>query len=167
MYPNIIMLRDIYASVYSLYAQNAIIPLNYVLDQEHLVDCWSEGFNEYAMRDSLESVLPEVTIHLRPDQESVPQGGVLSFDFRITNWETSSKSFYAISTAEAPQGRTATMIGPLSLTLSGNDHIKSSLQHEIPADAPLGIYTYTGTIATWPPLEIMDTEIFTFEVTAP
>jgi len=161
------MLMDTSGSVYNLYRQNGYIPLNYVLDQDHLVDYWSEGFNHAAMIASLESVLPEVTVVLENDGIPVPQGGVLSYDVTIHNWETTAQSFYALTQATAPNGSTYKLAGPMQLTLQPGQEIAVTLTQNIPPLAPLGMYEFEAVLGTYPPVDFMDSSSFGFEVVAP
>jgi len=166
-YPNIIMLQDTNGSVYNQYRQNGYIPLNYVLTQDHLVEYWSEGFNQYAMEAALENVLPAVTVVVDNDGEPVPQGGVLSFDITLHNWDDTAQTFYAITRATVDGGATYPLLGPVELTLNPGQELSTTLNQAIPGFTPLGTYEFEAVLGTYPPVEIMDTSSFGFEVVAP
>jgi len=164
MYPDIIMLKDVSGSVYSQYAQNNFIPLNYVLTQDHMVEWWMEGFNETAMRNALENVLPLVTVALENDGIAVPQGDVLSYDVTLHNWDTVSQTFYAMTEVTIPGGSTYPLLGPVELTLNPGQEISATLTQDIPGFAPQGTYEFRATLGTYPPVETMDVSNFEFEV---
>lgn len=167
MYPNIIMLRDAAGTIYQRYRQNGYIPLNYVVTQEQTVDWWMEGFNESIMRNHIEALLPAVTVVLENDGVPVPQGGELSFDVTVHNWENTAQTFYALTQVTLPGGATVTLMGPLQLTLDAGQELSVTLTEDIPGMAPLGIYTFEAKLGTYPPVELMDSSSFEFEVTAP
>jgi hypothetical protein len=167
LYPDVLMLMDPGWAIYDIYMQNNYIPLNYVITPEQTVDYFEEGFNEAIVRSHIENLLPEVTVVLTPDVVTVPQGGTLSFDVDLVNWENSAQSFYALTEVELPNSMTVTMMGPVPLTMNGNAQISTSLQHNIPVGTPLGTYTYTAKLGTGPPVDLMDISSFTFEVVAP
>ncbi len=165
--PNIIMLRDSAGTIYQRYAQNGYIPLNYVITQEQTVHWWMEGFNESLMRNNIEQLLPEVTVVLEHDGVPVPQGGVLSFDITLHNWESTMETFYALTQVTLPGGATVTLMGPIELTLDPGQELSITLTEDIPLMAPLGTYTYEAKLGTYPPADLMDSSSFEFEVTAP
>ncbi len=167
MYPNIIMLRDVSGSVYWQYAQNGYVPLNYVVTQEQNVYWWMEGFTESLMRNKIEQLLPEVTVVLGNDGVPVPQGGVLSFNVTLHNWESTAQTFYALTQVTTPGGSTITLLGPVELTLDPGQELAVTLTQDIPPSAPLGTYEYEAKLGTYPPVDLMDSSSFTFEVVAP
>jgi len=167
LFPDVLMLMDPDWKIHDVYAQNGFIPLNYVITPGQTVDYFEEGFDEAMVRSHIENLLPEVTVVLTPDVVTVPQGGTLSFDVDLVNWESSAQSFYALTEVEVPNGHTYTIMGPVPLTMNGNAQISTNLQHNVPVGTPLGMYTYTAKLGTGPPVELMDVSIFTFEVVAP
>lgn len=167
MYPDVLMLRDPNWGVYQLYRQNGYIPLNYVLTQELIVDYFMEGFSEGIIRNHIENLLAPVTVVLSYDGSPVPQGGTLSFDVTLTNWENTEQTFYALTEVTLPGGTTVILLGPVEITLDANQEVTVPLQHNIPLAAPLGMYEYTGMLGTFPPPEVMDYSSFEFEVVAP
>jgi signal peptidase I len=166
MYPDLLMLRDS-GSVWSDYVQNSYIPLNYVITPEQTVDYFMEGYNQAVIQNHILNLLPDVTIVLTPEAESVPQGGVLTFDATLTNWEGATESIYALTQVTLPGGQTVTLLGPIPVTVDPYETISVDLHHDIPLGAPLGSYQYIGKIGTYPPVDLMDSSKFDFEVVAP
>jgi hypothetical protein len=166
MYPEILMLRDA-GPVWNLYVQNNYIPLNYVITPEQTVDYFMEGYTHSIIENHIVNLLPDVTIALTPEATTVPQGGVLTYNATLTNWEGAAENIYAVTEVTLPGGATVTLLGPVPLTLDPYETISVNIDHDIPLGVPLGSYGYTGTIGTFPPADLMDWSTFTFEVVAP
>jgi hypothetical protein len=164
LYPDILMLVDQDWRIFELYEQHGLIPLNYLITQDQVVDYFIEGFEEDVFRELIEDLLPSVTVVLTPDETTVPQGGSLSFDFTLTNWESTPQDLYALTEVSIPGGTSIVLLGPVPLTIDGNEEVTLPLQHYIPKAAPVGIYDYRAKIGTYPPPELMDYSDFQFEV---
>lgn len=165
-YPNVLMLRD-GGAVWNIYRQNGYIPLNYVITQERIVDYFMEGYTDAIIRGRVLNLLPDVTIVLAPEATVVPQGGVLTFNATLTNWEGATENIYALTQVTLPGGGTFTLLGPVPVTVDPYETISVNLHHDIPLGAPLGSYLYEGKIGTYPPADLMDSSKFTFEVVVP
>jgi hypothetical protein len=160
------MLRDS-GTVWNMYVQNNYIPLNYVITPEQTVDYFMEGYNHSTIENHILNLLPDVTVALTPEAVTIPQGGVLTYNVNITNWEGATESIYALTEVTLPGGGTVTLLGPVPLTVDPYETISVNIHHDIPLGAPLGSYGYTGKIGTFPPPELMDWSTFFFEVVAP
>jgi hypothetical protein len=165
-YPGIIMLRDS-GPLWNVYGQNGYIPLNYVLTKDQIIDFWMEGFNEFQMRNHIESCFSPVEVVAVNDGVPIPQGGVLTFDVTLHNFESSQQTFYAQTDVTLPGGTTIVMVGPIQVTLNANQELTVPISHDIPGFAPLGTYGYSVKIGTYPPAELMDWSDFEFEIVAP
>ncbi len=141
-YPNILMLKDTYGTVYNLYRQNGYIPLNYVLDHDlrQTVDYWMEGYSHATIVNRINNLLSDVTLMLVPDAESFSQGGTVGFDLNFTNWNTTdSKSFLVALDVKLPSGGYL-FLDKLPVQLDPGEELTLRQDIPVPGNAPLNTY---------------------------
>jgi len=107
-----------------------------------------------------------LTIALAPDATTIPRGGTLGLTIAVTNDSDVSQSQQVWTEATMPSGRPYPgnpVIGPVTRTFPPHQTQSQHVTHAIPTTAPLGDYTYTGNVGTYPGTTI-DEDSFTFTV---
>jgi len=110
---------------------------------------------------------PIITLDLRPDSMVVGRGDTLGFRVIFKNNTSEVQNFYGIAEVILPDGTPFPgnpVRGPRFLDLQPSEEEEYHLIHVIPQTAPLGLYTYVGTIGTSPE-NIIHQDRFYFELT--
>lgn len=106
-----------------------------------------------------------VECNLVPDTVVVPRGGTLGFQITITNNTNKSATVLSATKATKPDGtKTRYLIGPLSISFDPYESKSGHRSHTIPANAPLGTYTYQDYVGNYG-VGIYDECEFNFTVT--
>ncbi len=111
---------------------------------------------------------PDIDIELVPESAEIPQGGELVIDLSLVNNTDSPITFDVQADVYLPNGSPYTgnpVAGPATLTLGAGGSLTHRISHEIPGHAPLGDYTYTGTVEESGG-GLLDTDSFAFTITA-
>jgi hypothetical protein len=109
---------------------------------------------------------PDVSVYLTPDEATVPQGGKLGFDILVRNNTGSSQTFQAWTDVILPNGKPYKgnpVLGPKTVPLQPRKWVIRHITQQVPGNAPLGDYVYTGKIGTWPD-SLIDQDQFDFTV---
>jgi hypothetical protein len=110
--------------------------------------------------------LPDVTVTLEPDATVIPRGGKLGFTATVTNNTQDTQGFNFWTEVILPNGKPYPknpVIGPMWVTLAPGEEKSKHASHRIPGSAPLGTYTYTAKIGTYPE-PLMHSDSFQFTV---
>jgi hypothetical protein len=110
--------------------------------------------------------LPDVTVTLEPDATVIPRGGKLGFTATVTNNTQDTQGFNFWTEVILPNGKPYPknpVIGPMWVTLAPGEERSKHASHRIPGSAPLGTYTYTAKIGTYPE-PLMHSDSFDFTV---
>ncbi len=115
------------------------------------------------------SLIGDLVVSLTPPlPATVPQGGILEYDVRVTNNTGGMVGFDYWTDVILPNGTTyppaGALFGPVPVTLGGYSFGSAALSHNIPLTAPLGTYTYRAYVGGYP--GAVDIETFEFTVTA-
>ncbi|MBI4653726.1 MAG: DUF1566 domain-containing protein, partial [Nitrospirae bacterium] len=112
--------------------------------------------------------IPIVSVTLVPNSTTVPRGGTLGYTVTVTNSTSTSQTFKYWTYVKLPNGTryppSGELFGPVSVTLTAEQTKSAHLSHKIPTSAPLGTYTYYGSVGPYPAL--WDSDSFNFTVTA-
>jgi len=109
---------------------------------------------------------PDVSVYLAPDEAMVPRGGKLGFDILVRNNMGSSQAFQAWTDVILPNGKPYKgnpVLGPKTVPLQPRKWVIRHITQQVPKNAPLGDYVYTGKIGTWPD-SLIDQDQFDFTV---
>jgi hypothetical protein len=108
----------------------------------------------------------DVRITLDPLSTVVARGDTLVLTATVENFTDQTQTFYGWTDAILPNGNPFPgnpVAGPQSVTLPAYGQASRVLRHVIPQGAPLGFYTYVGSVGVYP-LEIFDDDSFFFIV---
>ena len=111
---------------------------------------------------------PDVDIELVPESTEVPLGGELVIDLSLVNNTDSAITFTVEADVYLPNGNPYPgnpVAGPATLTLGAGASITHHYSHHIPGIAPLGDYTYKGTVEEAGG-GVLDVDTFGFTITA-
>ncbi|KPJ54047.1 hypothetical protein AMJ39_01940 [candidate division TA06 bacterium DG_24] len=109
---------------------------------------------------------PPVTITLVPDQTVVARGDTLRLIAYVENTTNTAQTFDAWTIVELPNGNPfGPVAGPRQVTLAPYASAQKILEHEVPENAPLGQYTYSGNLGAYPDV-VWDEDAFDFDVIA-
>jgi hypothetical protein len=95
---------------------------------------------------------PAVSVAVEPVGGPVvigPGGGSFQFTATLTNAGSQPLTFDAWTEVTGPVNR-GPVLGPLPVTLAPGATLTRTLTQRVPANAPPGVYTYTGTVGTFP-----------------
>jgi predicted outer membrane repeat protein len=107
-----------------------------------------------------------LTIYLSPDTTVVVRHEKLGVTYTVINIEPNPWTFYLQTDVYLPNGKPYPgnpIVGPMEVTLQGEQTKQKRIRHSVPGKAPLGIYTYESTIST-SVNDIIDQDSFEFEV---
>jgi hypothetical protein len=106
-----------------------------------------------------------ITVTLEPINPPIvipPGGGSFSFNATVTNNSSSPATTQVWIKVHLPDlSWYGPVLGPLSLTLPGNQSVTRLRLQNVPGSAPLGLYTYRGWAGTYPSAP-QDSSSFTF-----
>jgi len=114
-------------------------------------------------------ILPEsgeVTLSLVPDAVAIPQGGTLGFTAELTSNADTALVLDGWTEGILPNGNPVPynpLIGPVTISLGPGEMRTGYYTHAVPANAPLGLYTYRGKVGTYPD-PVLAEDSFVFEV---
>ncbi|KPJ60187.1 MAG: hypothetical protein AMJ46_07645 [Latescibacteria bacterium DG_63] len=109
---------------------------------------------------------PVVELGLVPLATVVPRGGDLEFDAVLENTTPETQMVWGRTDVYLPGGSPYggnPLLGPIPITLGPYGSVTRHLSHAVPLNAPLGVYSYAGTVGV-PPDTIIDQDEFDFEV---
>jgi hypothetical protein len=109
---------------------------------------------------------PDVSVYLTPDTTVVNRGGKLGFDILVRNNTGSIQRPQAWTDVTLPNGKPYKgnpVLGPKSVPLDPRKWIIRHITQQVPNNAPLGDYVYTGKVGTWPD-SLIDQDQFEFTV---
>lgn len=107
-----------------------------------------------------------LTIALTPDATTIRRGGTLGLTIAVTNDSDVSQRQQVWTEVTMPSGHPYPgnpVIGPVTRTFQPHQTQSQHVTHTIPVNAPLGDYTYTGKVGTYPGT-VIDEDSFTFTV---
>ena len=108
-----------------------------------------------------------VSISLNPDGYQLAEGGTLGYNVTISNNIDSAQTVYVGSNVTLPAGdvypESSYLLGPAQIVLAPGGSASGYIFHFIPANAPLGLYTYHGYVGT-PVDGVIDEDSFDFAV---
>lgn len=107
-----------------------------------------------------------VTLDLVPEAASVPPGGDLNVTVYLTNGSAKEVTYDGWADVTLPNSQPYAgnpIIGPKSITLNPGQTKEFHLTHHVPANAPLGVYTYEGMYG-WDHDLLAASDSFTFTV---
>jgi hypothetical protein len=104
-----------------------------------------------------------MTLYLSPDGAVVQPGGELGVTYTVINRWPQPEPFWIQTTVELPGGGTLGILGPDQYTLPADFTIQRYLVHDVPMNAPVGLYVYRTRIGM-PPSTIYDETHFPFWV---
>jgi hypothetical protein len=94
-----------------------------------------------------------VTVSCLPDVTIIPRGGTLGYTATITNNTNGSRTVLFATKVTKPDDSlyppSGYLVGPLSVYLSPYESKSGHKSHTIPANAPLGTYTYHGYVGNY------------------
>src|SRR5690606_4263300 len=96
--------------------------------------------------------VPTVSVAVEPVGGPIvigPDGGSFQFTATLTNAGDQPITFDAWTEVAGPVSRSP-VLGPLSVTLAPGATLTRTLTQRVPANAPPGVYTYTGALGTFP-----------------
>jgi hypothetical protein len=163
-YPEILFLLDD-SSIYSLYAQNNYIPLNYVLnhDFDQTVEYWEEGFDEDAVLGTVNDVRSDLVATLYPEADSYAPGETIGYNLKLKSWTLMPVGAYVVLDAVFPSGNTQRLkMAYLNFTLS--EEKMFGLQQVIPMDVPSGDFKIRVQVGM-PPGDLWSADYFDFTIT--
>lgn len=162
-YPDMLFLLDD-GSIYSLYAQNNYIPLNYVLnhDFDQTVEYWKEGFNEDEILDTIDAVRSRLVVTLSPGGDSFGPGDTIGYDVAVKSWTLMPIEAYVVVEAIFPGGESLSL-GRAYLHFTLGETKTFQRQHVIPLDAPEGDYSIQALVGL-PPADLWSADGFEFSV---
>lgn len=163
-YPDILFLLDD-GSIYSLYAQNYYIPLNYVLnhDFDQTVEFWEEGYNEQQVLDTINAVRSKLVATLVPGDSTYALGETLTYDINVKSWTLMPIAAYVVVDAILPTGTTRRLgMAYLHFTLGETKVIPRA--HLIPMNVPTGDYRIRVQVGM-PPGDLWSADYFEFTAT--
>ncbi|MFH1733841.1 MAG: T9SS type A sorting domain-containing protein, partial [bacterium] len=100
---------------------------------------------------------------LNPPIQIPSTGGDFDFNIAVENLESSATIVDAWIMVTLPNGsQFGPLLGPVNLTIPGSTLIDRDRNQAVPANAPVGSYTYTGYVGQYPNV-IWDEESFPFE----
>jgi hypothetical protein len=108
--------------------------------------------------------LGQVAINLdpvNPPLDIPPQGGVFSFNVTLTNDSTTYQAYNIWCSAQLPNGRQFTTLGPFNLVFTPGFNITRLRSQTVPAGAPAGDYIYRGCIG-YSPETVLASDSFDF-----
>ncbi|KPJ53821.1 hypothetical protein AMJ39_03295 [candidate division TA06 bacterium DG_24] len=111
----------------------------------------------------------DLEVEVRPAGAVVPQGGTLSIIVTVTNNTNEPKDFYGWTDVIMPGGQPFPgnpVAGPVPVSLGPRESAQRTVNHSVPATAPLGLYEYRGCVGT-PPNMITDDDLCWFVITLP
>jgi hypothetical protein len=111
----------------------------------------------------------DVQVEVRPAGAVVPQGGTLTVIATVTNNTDQPKDFHGWSEVVMPNGEPFSgnpIAGPIAVSLGPWESVHTTLTHNVPSIAPIGIYEYYGVVGT-PPSMVTDDDMCWFVVTNP
>ena len=163
-YPNILFLLDD-GSIYSLYAQNNYIPLNYVLNHDYAqtVEFWEEGYTESQVLATINAVRSKLVATLIPGDDTYALGEMLTYDIQVQSWTLMPTAAYVVVEAILPNGTTRRLgMANLHFTLGETKVIPR--QHLIPMSVPTGDYKIRVQVGL-PPGDLWSADWFEFTAT--
>lgn len=108
--------------------------------------------------------LGPVTVRLYPEEIQITPGDDLSFTARLINNTDEELTVWALTEVDLPNGNTlGPLLGPVRVTLAGEEVKEVSRVHTVPPAAPPGAYTYRAKVGQ-PPAQLWDEESFDFTV---
>jgi hypothetical protein len=108
----------------------------------------------------------DVSVYLTPDTTVVHRGGKLGFDILVRNNTGSSQTFQTWTDVILPNGKPYKgnpVLGPKTVPLKPRKWVIRHITQQVPNNAPLGGYVYTGKVGTWPD-SLIDQDQFDFTV---
>ncbi len=114
------------------------------------------------------NAVPDIDLELAPEAAEVPRGGELVIDISLANNTSGAITFTVDADVYLPNGNPYPgnpVAGPVTLTLGAGASLTHRYSHAVPGNAPLGEYTYTGTV-TGLGGQALDSDTFTFTITA-
>ncbi len=162
-YPDILFLLDD-GSIYSLYAQNNYIPLNYVLNHDYAqtVEFWEEGYTESQVLATINAVRSKLVATILPQADSYALGETISYDVKVKSWTLMPIAAYVVVEAVFPAGNTRRLaMAYLDFTLSEEKMFNK--EHVIPMDVPTGDYKIRVQVGL-PPDDLWSADYFDFAI---
>ena len=107
--------------------------------------------------------LDYLTLYVTPDVDELPPGGQLGVTYTAINRWEQPEPFWVLSQVTLPGGNTGDVVGPFQYNMSADTTVQVSLIHDIPVNAPTGMYEYWSRIGI-PPSTLYDEDSFKFHV---
>jgi hypothetical protein len=131
--------------------------INFVMNiQDEAENAWVSYF-------SVPVVIPPIL--LDPDDTIVPRGGTLGFTITVMNKSGESVGLVVWTEVTLPSGEPFAgnpVAGPKYIYLTVDEVVSVHLSHPVPRYSPLGTYTYTAKMGTYPdPVEASGSFTFT------
>jgi len=104
-----------------------------------------------------------ITLYVSPDTAEVAPGGQLGVTYTAINRWNQPEPFWVLSQVTLPGGNTGDVVGPYQYNMPANTTIQVNLVHDIPVNAPIGMYEYWSRIGL-PPGTLYDEDSFKFLV---
>jgi parallel beta-helix repeat protein/predicted outer membrane repeat protein len=102
-----------------------------------------------------------LTLYVTPDTTEVSPGGKLGVTYTAINRWDNPEPFWVWSQVTLPGGNTGDVVGPYQYNMPADTTIQIELAHDIPVNAPAGMYDYWSRIGI-PPGTLYDQDNFNF-----
>ncbi|KPL10318.1 hypothetical protein AMJ71_03450 [candidate division TA06 bacterium SM1_40] len=134
-----------------------------------MIDQTSPDTKDDVMAAYMGYLFPSVVVNLEPDATTIPQGGTLGYTATLVNKTDQQQTIYGRANVYLPGGSPFPgnpVVAPTQVTLNAGATVTVHYSHPVPAGAPLGVYTYEAQVGV-PPANLIDDDLFEFEIVAP